>query len=138
LKRAFAGQKSVPRFRYLRRGTGKARSEIVENGHAECRKYTLRSHISSFTAENYQFSSEAKNALARKSGGRKMIKQIRPVLSFPGRYQRSTADGGKRLAAPPSADIQIIPKITQFLQTHTRWDYGADETRVREVSQPFE
>lgn len=45
----------------------------------------------------------------------------------PGRYQRSTADGGKRLAAPPSADIQIIPKITQFLQTHARWDYGADE-----------
>ena len=70
LKRAFAGQKSVPRFRYLRRGTGKARSEIVENGYAECRKYTLRSHISCFCSENYQFSLEAKNALARKSGSR--------------------------------------------------------------------
>ena len=56
-----------------------------------------------------------------------MIKQVRPNLSSHGRYQRSIAEGGRRLAATPSTDIQIIPKITQFLQAHTRWDYGADE-----------
>ncbi len=83
----------------------------TENGHAECRNYTLRSHISCFLSENYQFSSEAKNALARKSGGSNSGKQVRPNFHSLNRYQRSTADGGMCLAAPPSADIQIIPKI---------------------------
>ena len=87
----------------------------TENGHAECRNYTLRSHISCFLSENYQFSSEAKNALARKSGGRKMIKQVRPILSFPGRYQRSTAASATSPEDCSRNDMIIIPKSQQLV-----------------------
>ena len=114
LKRAFAGQKSVPRFRYLDRGTAKSPNRNTDNGHAECRKYTPRSHISCFVAENYQFSCEAKNALARKSGGPNSGKQVRPKFHSLDRYQRSIAAPGNRLAARPQPTFRLYQKITLF------------------------